>query len=206
MLTYETIIAVIIAYLFGSLSSAIIVCKMMKLPDPRTQGSNNPGATNVLRIGGKKAAIITLLGDTLKGVIPVLLAKGYGFDTVSLSLITFAAFLGHLYPLFFRFQGGKGVATAFGCLIALAWPLGLALAGTWLFMAAVFRYSSLAALTAALLAPLYAWYFTNPDYTLMTAFMSAFLIFRHRGNMRNLISGKETRIGHKRPARENPNL
>jgi glycerol-3-phosphate acyltransferase PlsY len=206
MFTFETLIAVIIAYLFGSCSSAIIVCKIMRLPDPRTTGSKNPGATNVLRVGGKKAAIFTLLGDTFKGVIPVFLAKKYGFDTLSLSVITFAVFLGHLYPIFFQFQGGKGVATAFGCLVTLAWPLGLALALTWFLMAAIFRYSSLAALTAALLAPLYAGWLTNRDYMFMTLIMSAFLIFRHRLNIRNLVSGKETRIGHKRPTRENSNL
>lgn len=197
MLYIETLLAIIIAYLFGSISSAIVVCKIMGLPDPRTQGSRNPGTTNVLRIGGKKAAIITLLGDVLKGVIPVLAAKWYGFDTFSLSLITFAAFLGHLYPIFFRFEGGKGVATAFGCLIALAWPIGLALLITWLLMAIIFRYSSLSALTAAILAPCYAWFFTNSTYTVLTFFISAMLIYRHRSNIRNLFAGKESKIGKK---------
>src|ERR1700722_7147497 len=138
MLHLDTSIAIIIAYLFGSISSAIVTCKLMGLPDPRTQGSGNPGATNVLRIGGKKAAIITLVGDVLKGVIPVLAAKFYGFDTLSLSFITFAAFIGHLYPVFFKFEGGKGVATSFGCLIALAWPIGLSLMLTWILMAVIF--------------------------------------------------------------------
>lgn len=193
----DTLIAIVIAYLVGSISSAIITCKIMRLADPRTQGSGNPGATNVLRIGGKKAAIITLLGDVLKGVAPVLAAKIYGFDTASLSLITFATFIGHLYPVFFRFQGGKGVATALGCLLALSWPLGLTLAATWLLMAFVFRYSSLSALTAALLAPFYAWYLTNVDYTILMTLMSALLIYRHRQNIRNLFTGKETKIGKK---------
>jgi glycerol-3-phosphate acyltransferase PlsY len=193
----ETCLAILISYLFGSISSAIVICKLMGLPDPRTEGSKNPGATNVLRIGGKKAAIITLLGDVLKGVIPVLAAKWYGFDTLSLSLIAFAAFLGHLFPIFFRFQGGKGVATAFGCIIALSLPVGLALVATWLLIAIIFRYSSLAALIAALLAPIYTWYFTNLNYTVMAGVISLILLYRHRKNIQNLMSGKETKIGQK---------
>lgn len=191
----DVIAAIIIAYLIGSISSAIITCRLLGLPDPRQQGSGNPGATNVLRFGGKKAAIITLLGDTLKGVIPVLVAKWMGFDEVSLSCIAFAAFFGHLYPVFFRFQGGKGVATAFGCFIALAWPLGLALAFTWLAIAVTFRYSSLAALITAACAPLYAWYFTNPSYTIMASMMSILLIYRHNKNIQNLVRGTEKKIG-----------
>lgn len=198
MLHTDTLLAILIAYLFGSISSAVVVSKIMKLPDPRTEGSKNPGATNVLRIGGKKAAIATLLGDMLKGVIPVLAAEIYGFDALSLSLITFAAFIGHLYPVFFRFQGGKGVATALGCMLALAWPVGLAMIITWLFMAFTFRYSSLSALTAAVLAPLYTWYFTNWDYTIMVCVMSILLIYRHRSNIRNLCTGKESKIGKKK--------
>lgn len=191
----ETSIAILIAYLFGSISSAIVVCKLMGLPDPRTAGSKNPGTTNVLRIGGKKAAALTLIGDLLKGVIPVAAAKWYGFDTLSLSFITFAALIGHLYPIFFRFQGGKGVATAFGCLITLAWPIGLSLAATWLITAIVFRYSSLAALTAALLAPLYTWYFTaNINYIVLVCLMSLCLILRHHKNIQNLLNGKESKI------------
>jgi glycerol-3-phosphate acyltransferase PlsY len=193
----ETFIAILISYLFGSVSSAIIVCKIMRLPDPRTQGSRNPGATNVLRIGGKKAAIIVLIGDMVKGVIPVLLAKWYGFGTLELSLITFAAFLGHLYPIFFRFEGGKGVATAFGCIIALTWPVGLALGATWLIFAIVFRYSSLSSLVSAIAAPFYMWYFTNWDYTIMAAVISILLIYRHRSNIQNLFAGKEDKIGEK---------
>lgn len=198
--TLEIIIAIFAAYLLGSLSCAIITCKIMRLPDPRQQGSGNPGATNVLRFGGKKAAIITLLGDTLKGILPVLIAKWYGFDILELSLIALAAFIGHLYPIFFGFQGGKGVATAFGCLIALAWPLGLALAATWLLMAVLFRYSSLAALVASCLAPFYAWHFTNPTYTVVVAIISMLLIYRHRNNIKNLIQGTESRIGKKKSA------
>lgn len=198
MLHYDALIAILIAYFFGSISSAVVVCKFMGLPDPRSEGSRNPGATNVLRIGGKKAAIITLLGDVLKGVIPVFAAKLYGFDVVALSFITFAAFIGHLYPVFFGFHGGKGVATAFGCIITLAWPVGLALIATWLIIAIVFRYSSLAALVAALLAPFYTWYFTNLDYTVMACVISVLLIYRHQNNIRNLMAGKESKIGKKK--------
>ncbi len=194
----DTVIAVIISYLIGSISSAIVVCKIMRLPDPRTQGSKNPGATNVLRIGGKKAAVITLLGDVLKGVVPVLAAKWYGLDTLSLSLVAFAAFFGHLYPIFFGFQGGKGVATAFGCMAALSWPVGLAMVATWLMVALIFRYSSLAALITALLAPIYTWYFTNWDYTITACAISILLIYRHRSNIHNLLAGTEDKIGEKK--------
>jgi glycerol-3-phosphate acyltransferase PlsY len=193
----ETVLAVILAYLIGSISSAIITCKILRLPDPRSQGSGNPGATNVLRFGGKKAAIVTLLGDILKGVIPVLVAKLYGLDTLAIALVAFAAFLGHLYPVFFRFEGGKGVATAFGCIITLAWPAGLSLAGIWLFMAAVFRYSSLAALTAAIAAPILVWGFSNTVYALAVGAMSVLLIYRHAKNISNLLAGKEKRIGER---------
>jgi acyl phosphate:glycerol-3-phosphate acyltransferase len=196
----DALFAIVIAYLFGSVSSAIVTCKLMGLPDPRTQGSGNPGATNVLRIGGKKAAILTLIGDIIKGIVPVLAAKYYGFDSLVLSFVTIAAFLGHLYPIFFRFAGGKGVATALGCLLALDLSIGLSLAVTWLLVAVIFRYSSLAALTAALLAPVYAWYFTNINYTVMTALMSVFLIYRHKKNIYNLVSGKEDKIGKKKKA------
>lgn len=188
-------VATYVSYLFGSFSSAIIVCKIMGLPDPRTKGSRNPGATNVLRIGGKKAAIITLLGDTLKGVIPVLVAKWFGMEPAGLALVTFAAFLGHLFPIFFRFEGGKGVATALGCMLALAWPVGLCWIITWGIVAALFRYSSLASLIASVLAPLFTWYFTgNLIYVCTIALMSVILIFRHMSNIKNLLAGKESRI------------
>lgn len=199
MFTLEMAVAIYCAYLFGSISSAIIVCKMMKLPDPRTQGSRNPGATNVLRIGGKKAAIITLLGDMLKGVIPVLVARWYGFDSLTLALVAFAAFLGHLFPIFFRFEGGKGVATALGCLLALSWPSGLTWIATWLVIAALFRYSSLAALVSSLLAPAYIGFFThNMTYVIVVTLMSIILIIRHRSNIKKLIAGQESKIGSKK--------
>ena len=140
---------IVLAYLFGSVSTAIIVCKVMGLPDPRSQGSNNPGATNVLRIGGKKAAAITLFGDALKGVIPVFIAKFTASNDAALALVGMAAFLGHLYPIFFQFKGGKGVATAFGVLATISWPTGLCLLASWLLIAKVFKISSLAALITA---------------------------------------------------------
>lgn len=195
----EVLIATLTAYLFGSLSSAIIVCRLSGYPDPRTQGSNNPGATNVLRIAGKSAAILTLAGDILKGVVPVLIAKAVGFSGLTLSLVIVAAFLGHLYPLYFGFKGGKGVATAFGCLISLSFPIGLCLITAWLVTAILFRYSSLSSLVAALLAPIFTWYFTaSAIYTITTVFMSVLLIYRHRHNIRQLIAGIETPIGKKK--------
>jgi len=190
------IIAILLSYLIGSISSAIIVCKFMRLPDPRTQGSHNPGATNVLRIGGKKAAIITLLGDALKGLLPVLIAKWLGCDASLVALIALAAFLGHLFPIFFRFQGGKGVATAIGCLLALNWPTGLCWLITWGVVAGFFRYSSLASLTASVLAPFYIWFFTGNVFWVITiTLMSFILIIRHRDNVMKLIRGEESRIG-----------
>jgi glycerol-3-phosphate acyltransferase PlsY len=187
--------AIIISYLLGSLSTAIIICKLLRLPDPRTQGSGNPGATNVLRYGGKTAAIATLAGDLLKGAIPVALAKMYGLNETGLVLTALAAFLGHLYPVFFKFKGGKGVATALGCWLVLAWPVAAALIVTWLSIAVIFRYSSLAAIIATLLAPIYAWYITNNTLAVMACIMSLLLIYRHTPNIQNLIAGKESKIG-----------
>ncbi len=184
------------AYLFGSISTAIIVCRMMGLPDPRTQGSNNPGATNVLRIGGKKAAALTLLGDMLKGLIPVLLARLFTDDPLVIASVAMAAFIGHLYPVFFGFRGGKGVATALGVLLGMAWQMGVAGIVTWLVVAKVFRISSLAALIAATLAPLFGWLLGLPvEYLVMMAVMSVLLIWRHRSNIRKLLAGSESAIG-----------
>lgn len=190
------------AYLLGSLSAAILVCKLLQLPDPRTEGSMNPGATNVLRLGGKKAALLTLLGDMLKGLIPVATSVQLGADELTIALTLLAAFLGHLYPLFFGFKGGKGVATALGGLIGLHWSIGLATITTWVLMAALFRYSSLSALTAILLAPLYVWLlFPAPESVTLTASMAlvtVMLYWRHRSNIQNLLAGKEDRIGAKK--------
>ena len=148
---------IVAAYLLGSVSSAIIVCRILELPDPRTQGSNNPGATNVLRIGGKKAAAITLLGDALKGLLPVLACHALSTTPMVFALTGLAAFLGHLYPLFFGFKGGKGVATAMGVQFGLSWMIGGAVAAIWLFMAKVLNISSLAALVSMSLAPIIVW-------------------------------------------------
>lgn len=189
---------ILLAYLLGSFSSAVVICRLMGLADPRTQGSGNPGATNVLRQGGKKAALITLLLDVLKGLLPVVFARLFTDVEWVLGSVALAAFIGHLYPVFFHFRGGKGVATGFGSLLGLAWPVALAVLGTWLLMALLFRYSSLSALTSALLAPLYTWLFTgSATYLGLVCALSALLIWRHRSNIRNLIQGKESRIGQK---------
>ena len=186
---------IIAAYLLGSISSAIVVCRLMGLPDPRTQGSNNPGATNVLRIGGKKAAAITLLGDSLKGFVPVALCHLLDRPELIFALVGAAAFLGHLYPVFFGFRGGKGVATALGVQFGLGWTIGAAVAATWLFMAKVANISSLAALISMLLAPLYIWLlWPSPALLVMQVSITLLLIWRHRSNIRNLLRGSEGRI------------
>jgi glycerol-3-phosphate acyltransferase PlsY len=183
------------AYLIGSLSAAIITCKLMGLPDPRTQGSRNPGATNVLRIAGKRTAALVLLGDMLKGLIPLLAARAFDVEDHILAAVGLAAFLGHLYPIYFGFHGGKGVATSLGILLGLSWPLAAAVLATWLFMARVFRISSLSALTAAIAAPLYTWLLLNSAPLLvMVCVISAMLLWRHRGNIQRLISGAEGKI------------
>jgi glycerol-3-phosphate acyltransferase PlsY len=189
------LLLIVAAYLLGSVSSAIIVCRLMGLPDPRTQGSNNPGATNVLRIGGKKAAAITLVGDSLKGLIPMVVGHLLGAAPAVLAGIGLAAFIGHLYPVFFGFRGGKGVATALGVQIGLFWPIGLSVAAIWLFVAKVLKISSLSALISMALAPLIVWVFW-PDNALigMQLIITGLLFWRHRSNIRNLITGTEDRI------------
>ena len=191
----QDILLVVFAYLLGSLSSAIIVCKLMGLPDPRTQGSNNPGATNVLRIGGKKAAAITLVGDSLKGLIPLLAAHALDVTPLIFALTGMAAFLGHLYPLFFGFKGGKGVATALGVQFGLHWMIGGGVAAIWLFMAKVINISSLAALVSMALAPAIVWLvWPAPELVIMQIALTLILFWRHRSNIRNLISGAEGKI------------
>ncbi|MFZ6649744.1 glycerol-3-phosphate 1-O-acyltransferase PlsY [Undibacterium sp. TJN25] len=198
-----TILAVVIAYLIGSISFAVVVSKLFGLSDPRTYGSKNPGATNVLRSGNKAAAICTLLGDGFKGWLAVWLAIRYGeqfgVDDTGVALVAVAVFLGHLWPVFFRFVGGKGVATALGVLLGLNPWLGLATMATWLIIAYATRYSSLAALIAAFFAPLYYGFLFGPDILMLAVFvMSALLVYRHRQNIGNLIAGKESRIGSKK--------
>lgn len=188
-------------YLLGSVSTAIITCRLMGLPDPRSQGSRNPGATNVLRLGGKKAAAITLFGDMLKGLLPVLIALSLGMSDAVIAACGLAAFLGHLYPLYYGFQGGKGVATLLGVLLGMHWLLGLSTIGVWLAMAFSFRYSSLSALVAASASPLLAWSITDSAaISASIALMAALLIWRHRSNIRNLLAGKEDKIGSRKKA------
>ena len=213
------ILILLLSYACGSLSFAVLVSRVMGLQDPRTYGSQNPGATNVLRTGNKKAAALTLLLDAFKGWLPVVLFKAYGLGSVGctpsmdwsawglspeiwgLGWVGLAAFLGHLFPVFFRFKGGKGVATAFGVLLGFQTALGLATLLCWLLVARVWRFSSLAALLAALFAPLFYWvmgswaWSTPRDVLLSCVVMSALLIFRHQANLTRLFRGEETRIG-----------
>ena len=182
-----------VAYLTGSVSSAIIVCKMMGLADPRENGSGNPGATNVMRIGGKKAAAITLAGDALKGLLPVLLAKALAVNGLVLSLVVFAAFLGHLYPIFFGFKGGKGVATSLGVTLGVHWLLGLAVSGTWFLVYKIGKISSLSALVAATLTPLYVWWIVGDVHLTATfTLISLILLWRHKSNIQRLLAGQES--------------
>jgi len=190
--------AALLAYLLGSISFAVLVSRAFGLADPRSYGSHNPGATNVLRSGHKLAAALTLLLDAGKGALAVGLAQLQGLDENGVALCAFSVFLGHLYPVFLRFRGGKGVATAFGVLIGLHWWLGLYTGLTWLVLAFFFRYSSLAALAAALFAPCFYWLLAGPDATLAAIAAISVLIFqRHRRNIVNLATGRESRIGRK---------
>ena len=200
-----TIIFTIAAYLIGSISFAVVMSRAFGLSDPRTYGSKNPGATNVLRSGSKKAAIATLIGDCAKGWLAVWLAihfsERFDFGDGTVALVAIAVFLGHLWPVFFRFVGGKGVATALGVLLGLNPWLGLATLVTWLVVAYAFRYSSLAALVAAVFAPFYYGLLFGADEKLFAVIvMSALLLWRHSGNIANLIAGKESRIGSKSAA------
>ena len=199
----NAVLFAVAAYLLGSISFAVVVSKFSGLADPRTYGSKNPGATNVLRSGNKKAAIATLIGDALKGWLPVWLAQQYGaawgIDDTAIALILMAVFAGHLWPIFFRFEGGKGVATAAGALFGLNVWLGLATAVTWLVVAYAFRYSSFAALIAAVFAPFYYGLLFGTDVKLLAVLaMSALLVYRHKKNIANLLAGKESRIGAKK--------
>ena len=186
------------AYLLGSVSSAILISRLLGLPDPRTEGSRNPGATNVLRLGSKLGAVLTLAGDIAKGVLPVLATRWILDEPVLLALAALGAFLGHLFPVYFRFEGGKGVATALGVLAAIDWQLALILIATWLVVAAVFRYSSLAALVTAATAPIYLFWLTGePVFVGLGVVLAALLFFRHSENIRRLLCGNESKIGKK---------
>jgi glycerol-3-phosphate acyltransferase PlsY len=208
MQAIHPLLAVLAAYLLGSLAFAVIVSKVMGLADPRSFGSRNPGATNVLRSGSKPAAIVTLLLDALKGLVPVLLVKRfghpYGLDDGSMAMVGLAAFLGHLYPVFFRFQGGKGVATFLGVVFGIDWVLGAATGLTWLIIAFFFRYSSLASLVSAIFAPVYyllgdglQWYAERPVAVALFV-MALLLAWRHRANIQRLMRGTESRLGAKK--------
>lgn len=199
----NTALAVLAAYLLGSISFAVVVSKLFGLADPRSYGSNNPGATNVLRSGNKAAAVLTLLGDCAKGWLAVWLVQhfgaAYGIDNNGIALVALAVFVGHLWPVFFRFVGGKGVATALGVLLGLNIWLGLATLATWLIIAFAFRYSSLAALVAALFAPFYYGFLYGTNIILLAVLaMSYLLVYRHKANIGKLISGKEARLGAKK--------
>ncbi len=193
-----------LAYLIGSISFAVVVSKMMGLPDPYTHGSKNPGATNVLRTGNKLAAALTLIGDAAKGWLAVTIARAVLGDpaqesaNILLGLVALAVFIGHLYPVFHRFKGGKGVATAAGILFAISWVLGFTTLATWLIVAIFMRYSSLAALCAAVFAPIYfTFLFGTQPMGLAILIMSLLLIYRHRSNIRNLMNGTEERLKKK---------
>jgi acyl phosphate:glycerol-3-phosphate acyltransferase len=199
---WSSLAAIALAYLVGSLSFAVLVSRAFGLADPRSYGSKNPGATNVLRSGHRGAAILTLAFDALKGYLPVwlalLLAPQFGFGEITIACVGLAAFLGHLWPLFFRFDGGKGVATAAGVLFAFNPWLGLATLLTWVIIAAFFRYSSLASIVAALFAPFYQLLIWEPSpLALAIAVMSLLLVWRHSGNIRKLLAGTESKLGHK---------
>jgi len=201
----QTALAIVGAYLLGSISFAVLVSKVMGLPDPHTYGSKNPGATNVLRTGSKAAALLTLLGDSCKGAVAVLLAIAFVTTVpVELALVGLAAFLGHLYPVFHRFQGGKGVATAAGVLLALDWRVGVGTLLTWGIIALFLRYSSLAALVAALFAPIGTAYLLGWQAGAVVAVMSAFLVWRHKANIERLLAGTEPRIGAKKATPSGP--
>lgn len=198
-----------IAYLIGSISFAVVVSKCMRLPNPHSYGSGNPGATNVLRTGNKLAAVLTLIGDALKGYLAVMLARmllGEASLTSNLNSwllcgVVIAVFLGHLFPIFHGFKGGKGVATACGILFGINWILGVATLCTWIIVATFMRYSSLAALAAAVFGPIYfVFLFGFQPMAIALAFICALLIWRHRSNIRNLMNGKESRIGSKKKA------
>ena len=192
----EYLIFIIAGYLLGSVSSAVVVSRLMNLPDPRSEGSGNPGATNVLRLGNKVAAGLTLAGDILKGVLPVLAARWLSDDPLSVALAGTGAFFGHLFPLFFGFKGGKGVATALGVFAAVSLSVAGGLALTWIGVALVFRYSSLAALASAASAPLWTWWLlAAPVYTGLAMLLALMLILRHRANIGRLLAGTESKIG-----------
>lgn len=193
-------VLIISGYALGSVSSAVLISALLQLPDPRKGGSKNPGTTNMLRLGGKKAAALTLLGDMLKGFIPVAVAHGLNAQPGIVAATGLAAFLGHLYPIFLNFKGGKGVATLLGVCLGLSWKVGLAACATWVLGAVLFHISSLGALASALLAPFYVWLFmADPPTLVAVTLMSTLLYWRHRSNIYGLITGTEGKISAAKP-------
>ena len=195
-MTPFVLLIIISAYLLGSISSAVLISRLYGLPDPRESGSGNPGATNVLRIGGRGAAAAVLICDILKGMLPVWLSYFLGVNPFMLGIIGIAACLGHIYPIFFHFRGGKGVATALGALAPIGWDLSGMLIGAWLLTVLISGYSSAGAITTALFAPLFTWW-VKPEYTMPVAMLSCLLVFRHHDNLRRLLAGEEPKIWQK---------
>jgi glycerol-3-phosphate acyltransferase PlsY len=195
-----TALAALAGYLAGSIPFAVIVSRLMRLPDPRTYGSGNIGATNVLRSGNRLAALLTMVGDIAKGWVAVLLAKALGLSEFDTVVVGFAAFFGHCFPVWLRFKGGKGVATAAGALIAIDWRIGVSVLAVWLVVAVATRYSSLAAIVGAIAAPFFAWQFlAHPASVAMVAAMAILLVVRHHANIAKLLRGEESRIGVRKP-------
>ena len=193
---------ILAAYALGSISSAVLVCKLRGLPDPRTQGSGNPGATNVLRIGGVSSAVMVLFFDMLKGALPAYTAFTMGIDAVFLGIIAVAACLGHIFPIFFGFKGGKGVATAFGAMAPIGDDLALCLMASWVVLVAITRYSSLAAILTAFAAPFYT-HWLDERFTIPVAMLSALIIIRHKDNILRLAKGEEPKVTDKKKAPQN---
>lgn len=192
-------LGIILAYLAGSISSSILIARIFQLPDPRSLGSGNPGATNMLRTGSKKAAALTLIGDLLKGLIPLLVARSLGFDMLMLCLMAMAATIGHMYPIYYQFRGGKGVATTLGVLLGINWILAIAWIATWISTAKLSGYSSLAALVATALLPVVAYFMQLQAIVIyLTGAIAILVIWRHRSNIKNLLNGKESKIGAKK--------
>jgi len=191
------LVIALLAYLIGSISSAIIVCYCMRLPNPSKHGSKNPGATNVLRLGGKGAALITLIADAAKGLIPVLLVRYYQYNDTLIAIAGFSAVVGHIFPIFFGFKGGKGIATSLGAMLAMSPLLACIIVAIWLTIFALYRYSSLAAITAILLGLVYGWGVLPQSQYVIWVFIAAILLWRHKSNIIKLCQGKEFRFGHK---------
>ncbi len=196
-MSYFEISLIAIGYLFGSINSAILICKVLRLPSPRTIGSGNPGATNVLRLGGKGAAIATLAGDLAKGLVPVLIAHWFGMSTLIISLVALAAVIGHILPIFFGFKGGKGVATLIGVMFGFHWILGLFFLTTWLIIALITRYSSFASIIATIEAPIVVYFFFGENPSFVFIILALIVMIRHKDNIQRLVAGTESKLGKK---------